>query len=50
MRRTEEPRRVVPLLFVSVNILIGRGPRSVIYRLTMLAGLAINYVVLRYFI
>jgi len=45
-----ERERVFPLLFVSVNILIGRGPRRVIYRLTMLAGLAINYVVLRYFI
>lgn len=49
--RTEESwRRVVPLLFVLPNILIGRRPRRVIYRLTMLGRLAINYVVLRYFI
>jgi len=37
-------------LFVLLNILIGRRPHRVIYRLTMLGRLAINYVVLRYFI
>lgn len=36
------------MLFVLLNILIGRRPRRVIYRLTMLGRLAINYVVLRY--
>lgn len=43
-------RRVVPLLFVLLNILIGHRPRRVIYRLTMPGRLVINYVVLCYFI
>jgi len=46
--RSEEGRPIVVCLGEYFNWTW--GPRRVIYRLTMLAGLAINYVVLRYFI